>query len=114
MVLGFLLGLFEALELYSYDAALKLGAVGLVISAIIALAAGLRVRAPLPARVGVTLLRTGLTAAVYIFVFIGMRLFLSVGSPAVALGLWVLAGLLGALLARLAPAGPAAGHSAPS
>jgi hypothetical protein len=104
-VLGFFMGLVEAMERMPYGLTLALGAIGLAIALAVGLAGSFRVRARLLPRVGVGLLRAGLSGGVFVFVFEGMRLLEKLGHPGLALASWVFAGVLALLLARLAPAG---------
>ena len=117
-LLGFFLGLLEALEQMTDAATLHLAELGLAIALIVALGSTFRVRAGVLPRVGVSLLRAGLSGCVFLFVFEGMRLFLKIGDVGVALASWVGAGVLALLLARLEPAGPPSpghhGGTAPS
>jgi hypothetical protein len=105
VLLGFFLGLLEALKELPSRSTLQLAEGGLAIALLVSLACTFRVRAGVPARVGVSLLRAGLSGALFAFVFEGMRLFLKIGDIALALAWWVGAGVLALLLARLQPAG---------
>lgn len=100
---AFFLGLVEAIERLPYGPTMRLGAIGLVIALLAGLAGLLHGRGRIGARVLVTLIRTGLSGAVFVFVFEGMRLLLKIGDVGPAVASWVWAGILGILLARLAP-----------
>lgn len=111
-VVGFFLGLLEALERLPYGQTLDIAAVGLAIAVGLGALIGV-FAAPgrVSERVRVTALRAGLSGAVFAFVFEGMRLLLKIGDVTGALGAWVWAGILAIVLARLAPARAAYGSN---
>ena len=106
-VVGFALGLLEAMERLPYRPTLEIAEVGLAVAVLVGLAATLRSRERTSERVAVSLLRAGLSGGVFVFVFEGMRLLLKLGHVGLALGSWVWAGVLALLLVRLTPRGDA-------
>ncbi len=103
-VLGYCLGLMEAMERLSYSQTLGLGAVGLVISVAVGLIASIGIRARLLNHLGVAILRGGLSGGVFVLTFEGVRLLAKQGNIALAVASWILAGAMGWVLAHLAPA----------
>lgn len=110
-VVGFFLGLLEALERLPYGQTLDIAAVGLAIAVGLGAVLG-AFAAPgrVSERVLVSVLRAGLSGAVFAFVFEGMRLLLKIGNVGGAVGAWVWAGILAIVLARLVPAAGRSGR----
>ncbi len=105
LLVGYFLGLLEALDWLPYGPTLTFAAVGLGIALVVGLAGVVRGSGRLVERVFVSLLRAGLSGGVFVFVFEGMRLLLKIGDLGGAVASWIGAGILALVLARLAPAG---------
>lgn len=105
-LLGFVLGLLEAVERLTPGPTMRAAAIGLGVAVVIGLVAAARAHAPAGERIVLSLLRAGLAGAVFAFVFEGMRLFFDVGEIGAALAWWVGAGVLALLLLKLLRPGP--------
>ena len=102
-LLGFFLGLLEALKELTATRTLSLAEAGLGIAVIVGLSSTLGARASIREHVTVSLLRAGLSGAIFCFVFEGMLLLLKIGQVAPAIAWLIGAGALGLILAQLPP-----------
>ena len=107
-LLGFFLGLLEAMDRLPYAATLRLAEFGLAVTVGVGLLVAVGVRAPVWERVLVAMLRAGLSGGLFVFSFEGLRLLAKLGNVPLAAASFGFAGVLALLLARLAPAEAAA------
>lgn len=105
-LLGFLLGLLEAVERLTPGPTLRAAAIGLAVTVLVGLIAAARAHAPAGERIALSLLRAGLAGAVFTFVFEGMRLFFKIGEISAAVAWWAAAGVLALVLLKLLRPGP--------
>ena len=89
----------------TYASTLRLGAIGLAIAVTGSLIEGFGEHGRIPERLLVSMLRTGLTGALFVFIFEGMYLFARIGDLGLAVASWAYAAILALLLGRLAPPG---------